>query len=166
MHRVLSRWLAAVWIAAWLLFFPNAPYILTDIMHLRYDDGVPVLFDVAMLFAFALCGLTLGFVSLRWMQIAAAKKLGLWFGRVFALIVLGMAGFGIYLGRYLRWNSWDIVLNPERLVGDIAIRMAHPLQHWHTWSMSLLFALLLGFVYWLFVIMPQMDISDRREIVR
>jgi uncharacterized membrane protein len=133
---------------AWLLFLPNAPYLVTDLMHLG-PKAVPLLYDVVLLFSAALCGLALGLVSLRWMQAAVAARLGRWPSRVFGIVALGAAGFGVYLGRYLRWNSWDVLLNPSALVRDILQHVAHPVQHWQGWALALLFALLLAFAYWL-----------------
>ena len=116
-----------------------------------------------MLFTFALCGIVLAFVSLRWMQVAFTRRLGIWWSRLFVLGVLGLAGFGIYLGRVLRWNSWDVVFNPTELVGDILPRLMDPLTYWHTWGMSMLFAFLLLFVYWLLTALPKMGLSDALE---
>ncbi len=135
---------------AWLIFLPNAPYLVTDLMHLARDSRVPVLFDAVMLFSFALCGLALGLVSLRWMQGVVARRWGRWQGWLFAATALGAAGFGIYLGRYVRWNSWDLLTQPSPLLQDVFARLASPLDHWHTWAMSLLFAGLLFFAYLLF----------------
>jgi uncharacterized membrane protein len=132
---------------AWLLFLPNAPYLVTDMIHLPYGGGIPILYDVVLLFSAALCGLVLGLVSLRWMQTAVAGRLGAWPGRLFGLTALGMAGFGIYLGRYLRWSSWDVVLKPAALARDIWLHVIHPVQHWQAWALALLFAALLTFAY-------------------
>ncbi len=134
----------------WLVFLPNAPYLVTDLMHLAYDGRVPVLFDAVLLFSFALCGLALGLASLRWMQGLVASRWGRLGGWAFAATALGAAGFGIYLGRYVRWNSWDLLTQPSPLLRDILGRLANPIEHWHTWAMSMLFASLLCFAYWLF----------------
>jgi len=103
-----------------------------------------------MLFSFALCGLALGLVSLRWMHALVAQRWGRLHGWAFAATALGAAGFSIYLGRYVRWNSWDLLTQPSPLLRDILGRLANPIDHWHTWAMSMLFASLLIFAYWLF----------------
>ena len=140
-----------VWVygAVWLLFLPNAPYLVTDLIHLGYSEDTPILFDATILFSCALCGLTMGFVSLRWMQGLVAGRWGEATGQVFSLFALSLAGFGIYLGRYLRWNSWDVIANPTSLLNDILMRLAHPMVYWHTWAVSLVLALLLICAYWL-----------------
>ncbi|MCB9153604.1 MAG: DUF1361 domain-containing protein [Caldilineae bacterium] len=84
-----SLLLAILPTAAWLAFLPNAPYLVTDLMHLAADSRVPVLFDTVMLFTFALYGLALGLVSLRWMQSAVARRWGRWLGWGFVLGTLG-----------------------------------------------------------------------------
>jgi uncharacterized membrane protein len=161
-HR---RWAAFLFAASWLLFLPNAPYLITDIMHLHYSGSNLVLYDTVMLFILALCGLLLGAVSLRWMQLVAARRFGLWFSRAFVLMALGMTGFGIYLGRFLRWNSWDLVTNPLSLLQDISPHLLHPLIYWRTWAMTLLFALALSFVYWLLAGLPQLGLHDAGDAV-
>lgn len=98
----------------WLLFFPNAPYVITDFVHLRDIGGMPRWFDVLMLGSFAVTSLALGFVSLHLVQNLIRARLGVAWSWVGALTVIALSGVGIYLGRIAQLNSWD-VLNPERL---------------------------------------------------
>ncbi len=156
-HRRLTALLFAV---SWLLFLPNAPYLVTDLMHLHNSGSNLVLYDVVMLFTLALSGLMLGAVSLRWMELAVSRRFGAWSGRFFVLIVLGMTGFGIYLGRFLRWNSWDLITNPLSLLRDISPHFLYPVEYWRTWVMTLLFALSLTFVYWLLTSLPQLELNE------
>ena len=154
------RLTAALWLPAWLLFLPNAPYIITDIIHLRERQGVPILYDAVLLFAFATCGLALGFVSLRWIQMLVARWVGLWSSRIFALTMLCLTGFGVYLGRFRRWNSWDVLADPVDLAGDVLLRLLHPLEHWRAWGVTGLFAVLLVFLYWLFMVLAEVASGD------
>jgi len=131
---------------AWLLFLPNAPYLVTDLMHL-HQSQIPILYDVVLLFSAALCGLALGLVSLHWMESGVARALGCWPGRLFGAAAACAAGFGVYLGRYLRWNSWDLVTQPAALARDILQYVVHPVQHWQVWGFALLFAALLLAAY-------------------
>ncbi len=130
----------------WLLFLPNAPYLVTDLMHL-HQGQVPILYDVVLLFSAALCGLALGLVSLHWMEAAVARALGRWPGRLFGVVAACAAGFGVYLGRYLRWNSWDLLVQPTALVRDALQYVVNPVQHWQVWGFVLLFAALLLSAY-------------------
>jgi uncharacterized membrane protein len=102
----------------WIIFFPNAPYILTDFQHLAtHWTDLPVWYDVMMLIWFAFTGLLLGMVSLFLMQEIIRREFGRWVGWGFVALVAGLSSTGIYMGRFLRWNSWDILLNPT----DIAL---------------------------------------------
>ncbi len=98
----------------WLIFFPNAPYILTDLQHLanRGWQDLPVWYDVMMLIWFAFTGLLLGMVSLFLMQEIMRREFGRWTGWAFVAVVTVLSSAGVYMGRFLRWNSWDILRNP------------------------------------------------------
>ncbi len=99
----------------WLLFFPNAPYIFTDVIHLRSAFFAHFWVDLTLILLCAFTGLVVGFVSLYIMQSVVTRMLGRWFGWCFIAVVAGLSGFGIYLGRFLRLNSWDIVARPLKL---------------------------------------------------
>lgn len=133
--------------AVWLLFFPNAPYILTDLFHLRAKHGVPLWFDLALILSFAWNGLLLGFVSLADMQKEVRRRFGRFSAWFFVLSSLFLSGFGIYLGRYLRWNSWDILANPTALALDILDRLINPLAHPATWGVTIVFSVFLTLCY-------------------
>lgn len=124
----------------WLIFFPNAPYLITDLIHLQAQSGVPYWYDLLLMVAFAWTGSFLGLVSLYLMQLLVRQALGGLLSWLFAFGVLGLSGFGIYLGRFLRWNSWDILANPLSLFGDILERVRHPLAHSQTFVFSLVFS--------------------------
>jgi uncharacterized membrane protein len=134
--------------AGWLLFLPNAPYLVTDLQHLNWGGGVPLLYDVVLLFSAALCGLALGLVSLRWMQSAVSERFGVWPGRAFGLLAVCAAGFGVYLGRVARWNSWDVLTQPAALATEVWQYVSSPVQHWQVWAFTMLFAALLLCAYW------------------
>ena len=134
-------------IALWLLFFPNSPYILTDIFHLRPRDGMALWFDLLLIMSYAWNGLILGFYSLWHIQEVVKKRWNKGLANIFIFISLFLAGFGVYLGRFLRWNSWDILTNPQGLVIDILDRLVHPFQHSATWGMTLVMASFLFIAY-------------------
>lgn len=108
------RWLYFVLPASaffWLIFFPNAPYILTDFQHLSSPSEVPVWFDVLLLIWFAFIGVFLGMISLFLMQEIIRSEFGRWYGWGFVALVAGLTSIGVYMGRFLRWNSWDVFAN-------------------------------------------------------
>ncbi len=115
-------------LGAWLLFFPNAPYIVTDLLHLRYRTGAPPWFDLILLVSFSTCGLLLGFLSLSDVQDVLRRRVGALAASVFAAAALVAGAFGIYLGRFLRWNSWDLLSQPAQLLRDVAGRVLNPLS--------------------------------------
>lgn len=123
----------------WLIFFPNAPYICTDMMHLtRWHPaaGVPLWFDLVVNLTFAVTGLFLGFASLALMHRVVSETRGIRVGWVFALTALALASFGIYLGRFWRWNSVDVFLAPWALVTDFIHRFGAPWNHSRLWGFS------------------------------
>ncbi|HEY6073228.1 MAG TPA: DUF1361 domain-containing protein [Anaerolineales bacterium] len=102
----------------WLIFFPNAPYILTDLQHLAIESTkAPLWYDVIMLVWFSWTGLLLGLVSLYFMHEIIQRTFGRWTGWTFVLLVSILSSFGVYLGRFVRFNSWDFLQAP----GEIAI---------------------------------------------
>lgn len=124
-------------IAVWLLFLPNAPYIFTDLFHLKLKNGVPLWFDLLLLLSFAWNGIILGYLSLFDVQELVAPRLGKGFTWVSVIGILFLCAFGVYLGRYLRWNSWDIFFNPLPLLTDIGDRFFNPFSHLQTWGLTL-----------------------------
>jgi uncharacterized membrane protein len=113
---------------AWLLLFPNAPYLTTDFIHLlsgpnvrRYDyTGLLLWFDIIVHFLFAWCGLFLGYLSTRRFQVIVERYGSRFAGWLFVTVASFLGGFGLYLGRVVRLNSWDALFSPFRLINGIA----------------------------------------------
>ncbi|MFZ0547539.1 MAG: DUF1361 domain-containing protein [Candidatus Promineifilaceae bacterium] len=132
----------------WLLFLPNAPYILTDLIHLRWVEGAPIWYDLSMFLCFSLAGLLLGLTSLNLMQTLVMERFGRFVSWLFVIVSMSLAGYGVYIGRFLRWNSWDIITSPFGLAGDILSMLRHPIQHIDGYFTSAVFAaiFLLGYI--------------------
>jgi uncharacterized membrane protein len=118
------RWLIFVVIPLfaflWLLFFPNAPYILTDLQHLGETvSKVAIWYDVIMLIWFSWTGMLLGIVSLNLMQEIIKRHFNRWLGWIFVFVVAGLSSAGVYIGRFIRVNSWDIFHNPTGTAEDL-----------------------------------------------
>jgi uncharacterized membrane protein len=111
----------------WVLFLPNAPYLVTDYMHLAPDSRVPLWFDFALLGAFSASGLLLGFASVYIVQAIVATRAGAVAGWLGTGTSFGLCAVGIYVGRVLRFNSWDAVQEPGVLLGLALARLADPL---------------------------------------
>jgi uncharacterized membrane protein len=107
---------ALVWVllVPWLLFFPNAPYLLTDFIHLG-EGPAPLWYDALMLSAFAWTGLLLGFASLYLVQMILRRAFGTVVAWLAVVVALSLGSIGVYVGRFIRFNSWDALLHPIRV---------------------------------------------------
>ena len=129
----------------WLIFFPNAPYILTDLNHLAKEtSSAPLWYDVILMVWFSWTGLLLGLVSLYLMHDIVQRTFGRWPGWAFVFIVSGMSSFGVYLGRFVRFNSWDLLNDPKEIVVTVLGLAIDP-------SMRLVAFTILFAVFYLFV---------------
>ena len=142
-------------------FFPNAPYIVTDFKWLRDSTGAPIWYDVVLVAAAAWCGLLLGFMSLYLIQ-AVVRALDRCRTRwLFVLGVLAVGSFGIYLGRFERWNSWDVFTRPRRLTHEVWPHLAHPQDHPKTVVVTVLFTAFLAMTYLVFYSFAEIAAGDR-----
>jgi uncharacterized membrane protein len=134
--------------AMWLLFLPNSFYIVTDFIHLRETFEVSLLFDGLMILAFVLSGLAMGFVSVYLVHRQLLSRISsrrAW-GIIMAVFVV--SSFAIYLGRFSRWNTWDILLAPAGLLFDVSDRVINPAAHVQTYIITFVVFLILTSVYW------------------
>jgi uncharacterized membrane protein len=145
-RRVSSVALALLF-AVWLGFLPNAPYLVTDFIHLRFRQSAPVWFDCLMLASFAWAGVGLGAASLR----ACAHVVRVRHGAVAAAGFVPLAalatGFGIYLGRFVRLNTWDVATRPATVIAQVLSPFAHPFGHSRAWMVTIAFALFFVVAY-------------------
>lgn len=162
----------------WLLFVPNAFYIITDLFHLSEHHGVghvenivtrhplinngtdgsvpairipdgqaPEWFDLAMILSFVWNGLLLGVLSVRQMEHILLPRLSLRNELLFLYPIMWLNALGIYTGRYLRYNSWDVITDPFQLLGDIVEMVIHPLRYHSAWVMIGCFSILMTLMY-------------------
>ena len=135
-------------VLSWLAFFPNSPYILTDLFHLRSRPPVPLWFDLVVILSFAWTGLTFGLVSLFDLEKLLSRFFNKWILGILITLLLFAGSFGVYVGRYLRWNSWDIISEPVPLLYDIGDRFKDPMDHPQTWGVTILLGILLNMIFW------------------
>jgi uncharacterized membrane protein len=133
----------------WLLFFPNAPYIATDFVHLHRDPLAPFWYDAVTIAAFAWMGVLLGFASLYLMQTVVRQWRGAVAGWTFAFVALALGSLGIYLGRFLRLNSWDALEHPSVLPRILHAVARDPFAYQEAIAVTLLFTLALSLAYFL-----------------
>ena len=144
-----SKWRILFLLMGWLLFFPNAPYLVTDLFHYGHLPPVPQGYDMAMLVAYAWCGLILGHLSVLFIHHAIRRMINNWVAWPLVFISLFLGAFGVYLGRFLRWNSWDVFFNHERVFHDIYSIFSDPVIYKWSWAIIVLtFAfLLIGYFF-------------------
>lgn len=130
--------------AAWWLFFPNAIYLVTDLVYAGGGRGVLRWYDAAMLGAFAFAGASLAIASLERMRAMVAARSGEWPSWLFAAAVWLSSGVGVWLGRVRRWNSWDALTRPEAVLRDLAELVIAPRANAAAWVVACVFAALLA----------------------
>ncbi len=101
-------------LAFWILFLPNAPYIITDFIHFKTNTYM-VWYDLFLLFCFANTGLLLAIISIKDIHAVIIRTWNIRVANTFTTSMFFLCGFGIYLGRFLRFNSWDIISSPMSL---------------------------------------------------
>lgn len=120
--------LTAVLGVLWLLFFPNAPYMLTDFIHLQDSSTTPLWYDGLMISAFAWTALLLGFVSLYAMQTIWRKAAGPLVAWSAVIAALALGSLGVYIGRFVGYNSWDALLHPVEMARVLDSQLRNPLH--------------------------------------
>ncbi|MBI5857757.1 MAG: DUF1361 domain-containing protein [Sphingobacteriales bacterium] len=134
-------------VLAWLVFIPNSFYIITDLFHLHRFSTAPKWFDLLLIFSFAWNGIICGILSFRRIEMMLKKARGKNLSFVFIFIVMFLCSFGIYIGRFLRYNSWDVITNPFSLAEEIADMFLHPFANRYVWGMTLCYAVFMTFMY-------------------
>lgn len=146
-QQLKSRWIFFISFFIWLMFVPNSFYIITDLFHLRMNVTVPLWYDLALLLSFAWNGLLVGILSVRHMERLFEKFFNKKFDLFFIIPVMALNGLGVYVGRYLRFNSWDIITNPFQLIRDIFTLFIHPIQNRLDWSMIICYTVMMTLIY-------------------
>lgn len=145
--RHARAWQYVIPALVWLLFFPNAAYLVTDLVNLNEQPPVPYWYDIAFFATLAWTGLLLAVASLFIVQRMVKDAWGAFWSWIVVLFVIGLNGVGIYLGRFLRWNSWDILTDPLQIVRDAAMPFLHPIAYRHSVAVMLVFSALLFVCY-------------------
>ena len=131
-----ATWKQVLIFCCWLAFFPNALYIVTDLIHLEIESSVPKWFDAVLLFSASVAGLMMAFISLYKAEVFLEKTRLSKFRPALIFLILFLGSFGVYLGRFLRWNSWDIISNPLKLILSIGHQIIAPFDHLQTWTVT------------------------------
>ena len=132
----------------WLLFVPNCFYIITDLFHLDQFESAPKWFDLVLILSFAWNGILCGIVSLRRVEIILTSTNRKNISIFMVYMVMWLNAFGIYIGRYLRYNSWDIFTDPVSLLAEIMNMMIHPFRNFSGWAMVFCFSIFMTLIYY------------------
>jgi len=149
--------LTAALFIIWLLFFPNAPYIITDLYYLNRHSERMFWYDLITIMMFAWTGLLAGFFSLDIIKETLFSKLSKVKSVAAVCGLLFVCAFGIYLGRVLRWNSWEILVQPRKFFLDVIDRFINPVGHNRTWGFTFLIGVFLNVTYWSIKIIQKKD---------
>ena len=164
-HRRGARtaWLLAG-ASLWLLFFPNAPYLVTDLKYLGSWSDAPEWFDVVLVSAAAWTGLLLGFASLYLVQAVVRELRGA--AAAWAVVVgsIALGSFGIYLGRFERWNSWDALTSPRPILADLWAGAMNPVAHPRVLAVTVLFTGFLTLAYLTFYSLVALGRDEREPL--
>lgn len=148
----------------WFFFFPNAPYIITDLIHLTPRFGIPVWYDLMVIVFCAWTGLALAFGSLYLMQQIVCTRFGAGYGWLLVALTIPAASFAIYLGRFLDWNSWDLVLEPRSVLTNIIAIWGNPLADPAPLGISILLSVFLTMTYGTISIAMGHGIPERLQL--
>jgi uncharacterized membrane protein len=114
-HRIKNKLVLTGMLYLWLLFLPNAPYIITDMVHLAYRAPVPFWYDMLLILLSAVNGLIMGFVSIGQVEKLLSRYQKVINPNIFRILLILAMSYGVYIGRYLRYNSWDAFIRPVEL---------------------------------------------------
>ncbi len=154
-------WLLIIPGGVWLVFFPNAPYIVTDFFHLVDRPYIPLWYDILLLTTFSWTGVFLAIASLRTMQSLVRIHIGAIISWFFVAIALSLSGLGIYLGRFGRWNSWDLLTHPKSILKDIAMQVIDPFANLGFFGFTILFSFFLLICYLMFTSIRPLEEAKR-----
>lgn len=152
--RKLHVW-AITLILIWLAFFPNAPYMITDLFHYEERPEVPFWYDMLLVISAAWNGTILGIVSLLNVEHFLSRYLKQAWVMLFVFTSLLLCSYGVFIGRFLRFNSWNILTDPRDLVYTSAHHVLKPYNYPKLWVFTILFAVFLTIIYFTLKKLPR-----------
>lgn len=154
------KWPQILLTIVWLSFLPNSFYLITDFVHLRQTYEVSLIFDIVLMMSFVLNGLIFGYLGIVLVHDRLVKRFKPRWAMAMIMMIFLLCSFAAYLGRYTRWNSWDIILRPAGLLFDVSDRFVNPAAHEQTYMMTILFFALLSTIY--LVIWESLQLARRK----
>lgn len=156
-HQSNGSYLTKLYFLCWLIFFPNAPYIITDLLHLKPRNDFPFWFDSILFYSYALTGVMLGITSALIVFRRAQNVMSRITSNILIGAVMILSGYGIYIGRYLRFNSWNVLDCPFEILSDAFERLSHPADHMRTYGLMVMTGTLL---YLMFRVCESLTLPD------
>ena len=138
---------AVILLSCWLLILPNAPYLVTDIFHFEERPPVPYWYDMLIVVTGAWNGMLMFIISLMQVEKYLSRIMQKRWLNFSMVVLLFLSGYGIYLGRYLRYNSWDIITKPATIASNSFNQVLHPFHNTSLWAFTFLFSSFLCLVY-------------------
>ena len=154
LNNAIKKDLQWILLTAWLIFFPNALYIITDLIHLKERYPVPIWFDIILISSAVFNGLFFAYISLCQIELFLRSKFDNKKTGLILFLFLFLGSFGVYIGRFLRWNSWDVVVNPSGLAFEVIQHIINPLRHPRTWSMTITLTFFFSIFYFIIKKIP------------
>jgi uncharacterized membrane protein len=145
-----TNWESILLTVLWLMFLPNTWYVLTDFLHVLPLGEISQLYDIVLVSTLVINGFVLGFASLFLVHKEFLKRLGENKSMLVVTLIILLSSFAIYLGRDLRWNSWDVITNPSSIILNVSDRVIDPLGHPRAINVTGLFFILIASTYFAF----------------
>lgn len=162
-YKSREKWKQLFLFSSWLLFFPNALYIVTDLIHLEESTNVPLWYDAILLFASSFIGLVMAFISLQKVEFFLTGIFSRRTVNFIIPVILFTGSFGVYLGRFQRWNSWDVIHDPLALAIDIMSRFVSPVDNYKTWTITIILTALYSLLYIFIKMLPNAHKNPEAE---
>jgi uncharacterized membrane protein len=151
LHSLRTRLWSSTWplvlTLIWLVLLPNTFYMISDFVHIQDVLRSSLLYDVVMFTAFIFTAALLGFSSLYMVHARLRTRMSMRSSSVVVGAIIFLCSFAIYLGRDLRWNSWDVITNPAGILFDVSDHLIHPLHSGDMFTTTFSFFVLLGSLY-------------------
>lgn len=132
---------------AWLLFLPNSFYMVSDLIHVQQTGEVNIIFDAVLFTSFIFNGFIAGYIGTYLIHRELNKRLQVPQAYLVVAGVFALCSYAIYLGRVLRWNTWDALLSPHALLFDVSDTFIRPLEHMQAFVITFSFTVLISAFY-------------------
>lgn len=158
------KYLSFIFLMSAILFLPNAPYILTDLFHLKKALVAPLWFDLILIVSFAVLGIIYFITSLELILYIIKRNYNQKINAIAKPILFLACGYGIYLGRYLRYNSWDIISSPLDLVNGMVNSVFNPNYYKETLSVTITFTVFLYLIFEIYLSFKNKLLQSKNEL--